>query len=91
MAHQELTLRYWIDGVEHYGEFASQQEMDNYISYLIGLTHEGRKVTIGGSEKPSLVPEDDVIGQNDVYFWDPLIKEYSIGRFSWTMEGSNNN
>ena len=38
LAHQEFTLRYWIDGVEHYGEFASQQEMDNYISYLIGLT-----------------------------------------------------
>ena len=34
LAHQELTLRYWIDGVEHNQEFASQQEMDEYISYL---------------------------------------------------------
>ena len=51
LAHQELTLRYWIDGEDN----------------------------------------DDTIGTRDVYFWDPLIKEYSIGRFSWTMEGSNNN
>ena len=58
LAHQELTLRYWIDGVEHYREFASQQEMDNYISYLIGLTREGRKVVIQGSENPSYAPSE---------------------------------
>jgi hypothetical protein len=27
LAHQELTLRYWIDGVEHNQEYASQQEL----------------------------------------------------------------
>ena len=59
LAHQELTLRYWIDGVEHYGEFASQEEMSNFISYLIGLTINGKEITIGGSEKPSLAPEAD--------------------------------
>ena len=59
LAHQELTLRYWIDGVEHYGEFASQEEMSNFISYLIGLTVNGKEITIGGSEKPSLAPEAD--------------------------------
>ena len=58
LAHQELTLRYWIDGVEHYGEFASQQEMDNYISYLMGLTRGGRIVIIQGSENPSYAPSE---------------------------------
>ena len=58
LAHQEFTLRYWIDGVEHYGEFASQQEMDNYISYLIGLTRGGRIVIIQGSENPSYAPSE---------------------------------
>ena len=58
LAHQELTLRCWIDGVEHYGEFASQQEMDNYISYLIGLTRGGRIVIIQGSENPSYAPSE---------------------------------
>ena len=27
LAHQELTLRYWIDGVEHNQSFASKQEL----------------------------------------------------------------
>ncbi len=58
LAHQELTLRYWIDGVEHYREFASQQEMDNYICYLIGLTREGKTIIIQGSENPSYAPSE---------------------------------
>ena len=59
LAHQELTLRYWIDGVGYSASFESEAEKKAFISYLIGLTHEGRKVTIGGSEKPSLAPEAD--------------------------------
>ena len=58
LAHVNTTLRYWIDGVEHYGEFASQQEMNNYISYLISLTREGRTVIIQGSENPNYAPSE---------------------------------
>lgn len=59
LAHQELTLRYWIDGVEHNQEYASQQEMDNYICYLIGLTREGKTIIIQGSENPSYAPSEN--------------------------------
>ena len=30
LAHQELTLRYWIDGVEHNQSFASKAEENAY-------------------------------------------------------------
>ena len=56
-AHVSLTLRYWIDGVEYNQSFASKAEENAYISYLIGLTLEGKEITIGGSENPSLAPE----------------------------------
>ena len=59
LAHLNTTLRYWIDGVGYSREFASQEEMSNFISYLIGLTVNGKEITIGGSEKPSLAPEAD--------------------------------
>ena len=59
LAHQELTLRYWIDGVGYSASFESEAEKKAFISYLIGLTLEGREITIGGSEKPSLAPEAD--------------------------------
>ena len=59
LAHQELTLRYWIDGVEHNQDYASQQEMDNYICYLIGLTREGKTIIIQGSENPSYAPAEN--------------------------------
>ena len=39
--------------------FTSEAEKNAYISYLIGLTLEGREITIGGSENPSLAPEAD--------------------------------
>ena len=57
LAHVSLTLRYWIDGVEYNQSFASKAEENAYISYLIGLTLEGKEITIGGSENPSLAPE----------------------------------
>ena len=59
LAHINTTLRYWIGGVGYSREFASQEEMSNFISYLIGLTINGKEITIGGSEKPSLAPEAD--------------------------------
>ena len=58
-AHVNTTLRYWIDGVGYSREFASQQEMNNYISYLISLTCEGRTVIIQGSENPSYAPSEN--------------------------------
>ena len=58
-AHVSHTLRYWIDGVEYNQSFASKAEENAYISYLIGLTLEGREITIGGSRNPSLAPEAD--------------------------------
>ena len=58
-AHVSHTLRYWIDGVGYSTSFTSEAEKSAYISYLIGLTIEGREITIGGSEKPSLAPEAD--------------------------------
>jgi hypothetical protein len=45
--------------VEYNQSFASKAEENAYISYLIGLTLEGREITIGGSENPSLAPEED--------------------------------
>ena len=59
LAHVSHTLRYWIDGVGYSTSFTSEAEKSAYISYLIGLTIEGREITIGGSEKPSLAPEED--------------------------------
>ena len=59
LAHVNTTLRYWIDGVEYNQEFASQQEMDNYICYLIGLTREGKTIIIQGSENPSYAPSEN--------------------------------
>ena len=59
LAHINTTLRYWIDGVEHNQEYASQQEMDEYISYLIGLTREGKTIIIQGSENPSYAPAEN--------------------------------
>ena len=82
LAHQEFTLRYWIDGVEHYGEFASQQEMDNYISYLIGLTRGGRIVIIQGSENPSYAPSE----QDKVTF--TTTDEAEIQKWSKEMQNS---
>ena len=59
LAHVSHTLRYWIDGVGYNASFTSEAEKSAYISYLIGLTLEGREITIGGSENPSLAPEAD--------------------------------
>ena len=59
LAHVNTTLRYWIDDVGYSREFASQQEMNNYISYLISLTCEGRTVIIQGSENPSYAPSEN--------------------------------
>ena len=59
LAHINTTLRYWIDGVGYTREFASEAEKSAYISYLISLTVNGKEITIGGSEKPSLAPEAD--------------------------------
>jgi len=59
LAHVSHTLRYWIDGVGYSTSFTSEAEKSAYISYLIGLTIEGREITIGGSENPSLAPEAD--------------------------------
>ena len=59
LAHINTTLRYWIDGVGYTREFASQEEKSNFISYLIGLTVNGKKITIGGSENPSYAPEEN--------------------------------
>ena len=57
LAHQNPKLSYWIDGVEYSRNFVSKDELNEFISYLIGLTLEGREITIGGSENPSLAPE----------------------------------
>ena len=57
LAHVSHTLRYWIDGVGYSTSFTSEAEKSAYISYLIGLTLEGREITIGGSENPSMAPE----------------------------------
>ena len=59
LAHVSHTLRYWIDGVGYNASFTSEAEQNAYISYLIGLTLEGKEITIGGSENPSLAPEAD--------------------------------
>jgi len=59
LAHVSHTLRYWIDGVEYNASFTSEAEKSAYISYLIGLTLEGKEITIGGSQNPSLAPEED--------------------------------
>ena len=56
-AHVSHTLRYWIDGVGYNASFTSEAEKSAYISYLIGLTLEGKEITIGGSQNPSLAPE----------------------------------
>ena len=59
LAHVNTSLRYWIDGVGYTREFGSEAEKSAYISYLISLTVNGKEITIGGSEKPSLAPEAD--------------------------------
>ena len=59
LAHVNPTLHYWIDGAGYSKEFASQQEMNNYISYLISLTREGKTVIIQGSENPSYAPAEN--------------------------------
>ena len=59
LAHVSLSLQYWIDGVEYNASFTSEAEKSAYISYLIGLTLEGKEITIGGSQNPSLAPEAD--------------------------------
>ena len=56
-AHVNTTLRYWIDGVEYQMEFSSFEEMQNYISDLIELSHKGCVISIKGSDNPSLAPE----------------------------------
>jgi len=59
LAHVSLSLQYWIDGVGYNASFTSEAEKSAYISYLIGLTLEGKEITIGGSQNPSLAPEAD--------------------------------
>ena len=58
-AHVSLTLRFWVDGVEYRKVFESEAEKKEYISYLIGLTLEGKDITIGGNPNPSFAPEAD--------------------------------
>ncbi len=58
LAHQELTLRYWIDGVEHYREFASQQEYEAFISYLLDLAAKGHIIDIEGADNPQYAPAE---------------------------------
>ena len=58
-AHVSLTLRFWVDGVEYRKVFESEAEKKEYISYLIGLTLEGKDITIGGNPNPSCAPEAD--------------------------------
>ena len=57
LAQVNPKLSYKIDGVEYSRYFASQDELNEFISYLIGLTREGHIIVIGGDENPSLAPE----------------------------------
>ena len=81
LAHVNTTLRYWIDGVEYSMEFASQQEMNNYVSYLIGLTREGKIVIIQGSENPSYAPNESDTktfsskNKSEVYDWSVKMRD----------------
>ena len=58
LAHQELTLRYWIDGVEYYREFVSQEEYEAFISYLIDLAAKGYIIDIEGADNPQYAPAE---------------------------------
>ncbi|MBO7201703.1 MAG: hypothetical protein J6V54_09970 [Bacteroidales bacterium] len=86
LAHVSLTLRYWIDGVGYNASFTSEAEKSAYISYLIGLTLEGKEITIGGSQNPSLAPEaDDKLtfttsdkAQMDAWATEMRIKGYDV-------------
>ena len=86
LAHVSHTLRYWIDGVGYNASFTSEAEKSAYISYLIGLTLEGKEITIGGSQNPSLAPEaDDKLtfttsdkAQMDAWATEMRIKGYDV-------------
>ena len=58
-AHVSHTLHYWIDGVEYQMVFSSLEEMQDYISGLIELSHKGCVISRKGSDNPSLAPESN--------------------------------
>ena len=78
LAHQELTLHYWIDGVEYQMEFSSLEEMQNYISYLLELTRQGYIITVKGSDNPSMAP-----AQNDKLTFETKDR---IAMDAWALE-----
>ena len=58
LAQENTFLFYKVDGKEYYKKFASQEERDAYIRYLIRLTTKGHIIVIKGDEKPSMAPSE---------------------------------
>ena len=59
LAQENTFLFYKVDGKEYYKKFASQEERDAYIRYLIRLTTKGYVIVVEGNDnKPSYAPEE---------------------------------
>ncbi len=58
LANVNLRLHYSIDGQVYQQTFDSKEDRENFISYLIGLTCEGRIIVIGGNSNPNYAPEN---------------------------------
>ena len=58
LAQETSILFFKIDGEEDYRKFASTEERDEFILYLIHLTREGHIITIESNEKPEYAPEE---------------------------------
>ena len=58
LAQETPILFFWIDGEEHDKKFDSQEEREEFISYLIRLTTKGHVIVIESNEKPDYAPDD---------------------------------
>lgn len=78
---------FWIE--EDGGRYSSTLEIDAKLEIkfdsLLGGMLSG-DITLTHKAKVDLESKDDTIGRRDVYFWDPLRKEYSIREFYWILE-----
>ena len=90
LAQENTFLFYKVDGKEYYKKFASQEERDAYIRYLIRLTTKGYVIVVEGNDnKPSYAPEEseqlefETYNEEEIFEWisEMTAKTYDVECF----------
>lgn len=88
-SHGDILTFFWLE--EDGGSSATlniEAKVEASLDSLFGGILGGY-VTLEYKMPINFEDNDDTIGTRDVYFWDPLTKEYSIKGFNWTLQCVN--